>query len=239
MIFTLSLHAQTQAQDPLQTVEPGVLESTTESGARVIKEKIEEIPKKVSRSVDYREQTLGAVLVGHQFLSTWIPSKWSVSYTQNFNRKWSLEAEYLKGNMGLGAFGFDAASITETRLSLVGRRFIGNSLNFIVGAFKNDFEAQLGNDIVNDMSDKSIDEFEVSGVGLALGIGNRWQWSNGFTIGVDWFRVNIPLFEKRVDNDVLNRIDDNNDLSRVKDYITKVKNIPTFVLLGFNLGYSF
>lgn len=249
LFFSLALHAQTQtpAQDPLQTVEPAVETSTPtqapvetkSSPAEVVEEKVKELPQKVSHSADHRETRSSTVMVGYQLLSSWIPSKWSAGYTYNFNRKWSLEAEYLKGSMGIGAFGFDAASITETRYSIVGRRFVGNSFNFIIGAFKNDFEAQLGNDIVNDMTDKSIDEFEVTGIGLALGIGNRWQWGNGFTLGFDWFRMNVPLFDKRVDNDVLNRIDDNNDLSRVKDYIDKVKNIPTFVLLGINLGYTF
>lgn len=239
LVALLSFSLQAQTQDPLQTVEPAVTLPQSESQAKVKEDKIKEIPQKLSRSADYREDSIGTVMAGYQFLASWIPSKWSAAYTQNFNRKWSLEAEYLKGSMGIGAFGFDAASITETRYSLVGRRFVGNSFNFILGAFKNDFEAQLGNDIVNDMTDKSIDEFEVSGMGLALGIGNRWQWGNGLTFGIDWFRMNVPLFEKKVDNDVLNKIDDNNDLSRVKDYIDKVKNIPTFVLLGFNLGYTF
>ena len=193
LMFTLSLHAQTQ--DPIQTVEPEVPVpvEVKESPSEVVEDKIQEIPQKASRSADYREQSIGSVMVGYQFLSSWIPSKWSAAYTHNFDRKWSLEAEYLKGSMGIGAVGFDAASITETRISLVGRRFVGNSFNFIVGAFKNDFEAQLGNDIVNDMTDKSIDEFEVSGMGLALGIGNRWQWGSGFTFGIDWFRMNVPM----------------------------------------------
>lgn len=190
-------------------------------------------------TTENRSASFGTALVGYQFLSTWIPSKWNVAYTQILNPQWSLEAEYLRGSIGFGSFGLDVAGISETRYSLVARRFVGNSFNFIIGAFHNQVEAQLGNDIVSDMTEKGLDEFEVSGSGLTLGMANRWQWGSGFTLGVDWFRMNLPLFNKRVDNDVLERIDEKNDLSRARDLMEKIKNIPTFVLLGIQLGYSF
>lgn len=204
-----------------------------------VKEQIQEVPQQVSGSDLYRDQSLGSVMLGYQVLTTWIPFKWTASYNHIFNKKWTAELEYTRGNFGIGAFGFDVASVSENRYSLLARRYLGNSFHWILGAFKNDFHAELGSSIVNDMTNTSIDDFRVQGIGVTVGIGNRWQWGNGFTLGLDWIRMNVPLLDKKVDNKVLDRIDDNSDLSTVKKYIRRIENVPTFVLLGINLGYTF
>lgn len=220
-IFSFSAHAQEPAQPPVIEVVP------------------EDIPPAALSSSDYRERSSGTLMAGYQVLATWIPFKWNLSYSYLFDRKWSVELEWSRGSYGIGAFGFDAARITENRYTLMVRRYVGNSFHFILGGFKNDFHGELGDRILKDMTDTSIDDFRVQGMGFTFGLGNRWQWNNGFTLGIDWFRLNVPLFEKKVDNEVLKNINDNNDLRIVKDAIQKVKNIPTFVLLGLNLGYSF
>lgn len=188
---------------------------------------------------DLRNHSHHSVQLGYEVLTTWIPFKWTASYTYTFNSKWSFELEYARGKVGLDNFGFDIASVRENRYSLLARRYVGNSFHWIFGFYKNDLRAKLGDDILDDMSDTSIDDVKVSGLGVSLGLGNRWQWKNGFILGMDWVRMSIPLFDKKVDNDALNNIEDDNDLSRVRDGLQKFKNVPTFILLGLKLGYSF
>jgi hypothetical protein len=202
-------------------------------------DKTEEIVAEASNSYAYRGRSRGSVLVGYEFLSSWIPFKKTLSYTHIFNPKWSLEFEYAFNSIGFPVWLIDIGSISEKRYSLQARRYWGNSFHFIFGAYHSEFEARVGNDILERMSNTRIDEFKVRGTGLTGGIGNRWQWGNGVTFGVDWFRMSIPVIDKKVDNDILNNINDRNDLKDVKDVIDKLKNIPTFVLLGLHLGYSF
>ncbi len=179
----------------------------------------------------------GTVMVGYEIFASWLPFRWTGSYTHLINKKWSAEAEWSRGYFGTGIVGYDLASVSENRFSLVARKYVGNSLNLIFGGFKNDFHAKLGSELLDDTT--GVNDFRVQGLGLAVGIGNRWQWQNGFTFGVEWFRMNVPLFDKKVDSEVLDNITDKNDIAAVKNAIDKVKNVPTFVLLGINLGYTF
>lgn len=183
------------------------------------------------------EHTTGTVMVGNQLFSSWLPFRWTASYTHILNPQWSIEAEWARKKYGVGAFGIDAASVTENVYSLVARRYVTNSLHWIFGGYKEDFHAELGSDFVAD--ETAVSDVRVQAMGVALGIGNRWRWKKGFTCGIDWFRINIPLFNKKVDNEALDNINDANDLSSVKNSIEKVKNVPTFVLFGINLGYTF
>lgn len=191
-----------------------------------------------SSSLERRERTSGTVMAGYQMIASWVPFRWSASYSYIFNSQWTAELEWSRGYFGTGMYGIEFAGATENRYSLVARKFVGNSFHYIFGLFKNDFHAELASGWLDNTSTQ-IDDFRVKGSGLVVGVGNRWQWDSGFTLGVDWFRMNYPLFDKLVDNEVLDNIEDSDDAEMVKDAIDKVKNVPTFVLLGVNLGYSF
>ena len=233
LIFSLQIFAQTQ-NSPKEEIKE-VAQEVKED----VKEKIEAIPQEVSNSASFRNQNNHSAMLGYQILTSWVPFKWSASYTYNFNSRWSLEGEFNRGSWGIGAFGFDAVSVKETRYSLLARKFIGNSFHFIIGAFKSDFHAELGSKYLEEMNDKTYSDFRVQGIGAVIGFGNRWQWQRGFTLGIDWFRMNIPLIDKKVENEVIDNINDDSDASFVKKWVRRVQNIPTFVLFGLNIGYSF
>lgn len=219
-----------------------VFEAKAQVVAPVV-EKVEEtkvkIEKQVSGTSFFREHSHGTALVGYELLSTWIPSKFTFSYTHIFNKTWSVEAEFARGHFGAGLFGFDIASVTEYRYSILARRYTGNSFHWIFGLYKDDFRAKLGSDVLDDMSDTSLDDMNVKVVGATVGFGNRWQWSNGFTLGLDWVRMNMPLFDRKIDDGVLKNIDDGSDHDSVKKGLNRVASVPTFTLLGIYLGYTF
>nr|MBA2403871.1 hypothetical protein [Bdellovibrionales bacterium] len=193
----------------------------------------------VSGTRFYREDSQHTLMAGFELITSWVPLKLTGSYTYILNQKWSLEAEVARGKLGAGALGVDLASVTEYRYSLLARRYFGNSFNFLFGLYKDDFRAKVGSEIVDDMSDTTITNIRVQLLGVGAGIGNRWQWGNGFTLGIDWFRLYLPMIDRDIDQEVLNNIDDSNDYEAVENGIDRVAKFPTFVLMGLYLGYTF
>jgi hypothetical protein len=185
-------------------------------------------------SKENRGDSFGTVMVGYQLITSWIPSKGTLSYTQNFNEKWSLEAEYSQASISDPVIGVDLGHIKEWRANLQARRFTGNSFNFSFGPVYSHFDAKLGTDFGVSYNSK----FSAENLGLSGGFGNRWQWKNGLTLGIDWMRLNIPIFETKIDDDVLDDIS-GSDSDDIKDAISTFNRVPTFVLLGLNIGYTF
>ncbi len=208
----------------------GAIEAT-DSG----KKKIEEVTGPIKRSEDLRDDSFGTLAVGYQPFTTWIPSKWTVSYTQNLSRYWAIEGEYSKGSLSLPVYGVDIGEISEKRVNLQARYFPGNSFNWSFGLFYQKGEAELGGDIP---SVNGEDVFDMEAFGATLGFGNRWQWENGITFGIDWFRVNQPFFGQWEDEAVLKQLGAD-DASDVKKIMRAFNTLPTFVILGFRLGYTF
>lgn len=227
-----------QTTPPLATegseVVPEIVKPEESPVEEVVSE-AEPVPvTKTYSSKENRADSFGTVMVGYQLITSWIPSKGAFSYTQNFNEKWSLEAEYSIASISDPLIGVDLGHITEWRANLQARRFTGNSFNFSFGPVYSHFDAKLGTDFGASYNSK----FSAENLGVSGGFGNRWQWKNGLTIGIDWMRLNIPIFETQVDDDVLDDISDS-DSDDIEDAIRTFNRVPTFVLLGLNIGYTF
>ena len=207
----------------------------TKEASQEGKKKIEEVTGKIERSEDLRDDSFGTLAVGYQPFTTWIPSKLTASYTQIFNRKWTLEGEYSRGTLSVPVFDIDIGKITEERVTLHSRYYPGNSFNWSFGLMYQKGEAKLGADIP---ATSSLDVFEMESFGATFGFGNRWQWKNGITFGIDWFRVNQPLFGRWENESVLKTVtaDDADDLKKI---MRAFNTLPTFVFLGFQLGWTF
>ena len=199
------------------------------------KKKVEEVTGKILRSEDLRDDSVGTLMVGFQPFTTWIPGKWTASYTQIFNRKWSVEGEYSRGTLSVPVFSVDIGEIKEERATLQARYFSGNSFNWTFGLMYQHAEAKLGADIP---ATSELDVFQMESFGATLGFGNRWQWENGITFGLDWFRINQPLFGRWEDESVLKTVAAN-DRDDLKKIMRGFNTLPTFVFLGIYLGYTF
>lgn len=186
-----------------------------------------------------RSDSQGTVILGYEPLTTWMPSKFALSYTHIFNKKFSLEFEYAWSSVSADIYVVDFGSVSEKRFSLLTRHYMGNSFHFIYGLFRNDFYARVGGDLLEDLSRQSFDYFRVVGTGITLGIGNRWQSPKGITWGVDWIKMNVPLLDRRVEDDILNYVESESSRKDLKEVIGVVKNVPTFTLLALHLGYTF
>lgn len=215
--------AEPVTNDPVTEVVPAVEQPKKEK-------------EKTYSSKENRGDSTGTVMVGYQLITSWLPSKFTLSYTHNFNEKWSLEGEYSQASINDPFIGVDLGEIKEWRGTLQARRFVGNSFNFSFGPVYSHFNAKLGTDFVGA---NASSKFSAENLGVSGGFGNRWQWKNGITFGIDWLRLNIPVFETKVEDKVLKNVPGADDQEEIKDLIRTFNRIPTFVLFGLNIGYTF
>lgn len=243
-LISLSL-AQISTSPSYPTENSAVVPELVKPETSPIKETIENAEPTVPEgAIDFtssvnRANSKGSIMIGYQLITSWLPSKKSVSYTHIFNEKWSLEGEYSWSTINDPFFWVDLGSIREERFNLQARRYVGNSFHFSFGAVYSEFRAKLGSDFLNDFGREISSSFRAQNIGVTGGIGNRWQWKNGFTVGVDWIRLNVPVVSTYVRDDVLDSISDDDEQDDVKKVINTFNRIPTFVLFGLNLGYTF
>lgn len=196
-----------------------------------------EDPEKKRRSADNRGESSHSLMLGYQMLTTWLPGKKAINYSYIHNERWTWDLEYAWASIDSPIIGVDLGEISEKRYSFMARRYVSNSFHFIFGAMYQDFHARASGKIISQGVD--VATFGAESAGAVLGIGNRWQWKSGFTLGIDWLRINVPLFSTKVENEILDDIESNSDSNDVKKVIRAFNRIPTFVLFGLNLGYSF
>ena len=193
-----------------------------------------------STSQELRENKDFTALGHFNALSSWIPYKKALSFGYNFNNRWTLEASYETGSISIpSAAHIDLGRIKEDRYSINARKFTGNSFHFIFGGSYHKLNARVGNDFLDNMTDQSIKSFNVSSIDITLGVGNRWQWDNGFSLQMEWFKFNYPILGKKANADVVDNITDEDDKKDLEDALDTLKSFPTFTLLGIGLGYSF
>jgi hypothetical protein len=190
-------------------------------------------------SKENRSNSTSTLMLGNQIITTWIPSKYTGSYTYIFNDKWSLEGEYSWASFSTKFVGIELGEISEGRSTLQARYYVSNSFHFSFGGVYSRFSAKLGNDYLDNLGNKISAGLSAENLGVTLGMGNRWQWSNGITLGVDWIRINYPLVTTKIDDNSLNDVADSADRNDLKDSLKTFNRIPTFVLFGLNVGYSF
>lgn len=253
VMFSLQAHSQVLApREPYttesffvpstesQTLEGSPIEETAVE-AQAMEEVIEDpqnIKPKVKRtSATNRDILSSSVMVGYQMLNTWVPAKKTGSYTYYFNESWGLELEYASSKFSMDIAGIDLGRVEEDRYSLLGKYFVGNSFYFNFGAYVSKLEIFVGDKFADTFGERINQSFIMDIYGASFGVGNRWIFNNGISLGVDWLRFNMPLATSTKQR-VLKRLDAENsdDIKRVEKIF---KNFPAFTFVGLNIGYSF
>ena len=253
VMFSFQAHAQVLApREPYstesffvpstesQTLEGSVIEETAIQ-AQEVQEPIEEPknikPEEKRTSATNREDSFGSIMAGYQVINTWVPAKKTLSYTQNFSRNWGLELEYATSKFSLDIAGVNLGRIEEDRYSLLGKYFIGNSFYFNFGGYLSKLELFVGDKFEDVFGNKINESFKMDIYGVSFGVGNRWIFDNGISLGVDWLRFNMPLATSTKQK-VLKSLDAENsdDIKRVGKIF---RNYPAFTFVGVNIGYTF
>ena len=230
--FVPSTESQTLEGSP---IEETAIEAQEMEGPIEAPKNIE--PEEKRTTATNRRDSFGSVMLGYQVLNTWVPAKKTLSYTQNFSEHWGLELEYATSKFSLDIAGIDLGRVEEDRYSLLGKYFVGNSFYFNFGAYVSKLEIFVGDKFADTFGNRINDSFIMDIYGASFGVGNRWIFNNGISLGVDWLRFNMPIATSTKQR-VLKSLDAENseDIKRVEKVF---KNFPAFTFIGLNIGYTF
>lgn len=189
------------------------------------------------KSESYRENSIGSIMLGYQFLNSWVIGKTSASYTHNIGRSWGIELEYATSKRDVNIVGIDLGELQEDRYTLLAKYFMTNSFHFSFGPYMYDLTMETNDDIQDRFGNRIDDTWELEGYGLAFAFGNRWQTKWGLTYGADWIRMNIPLLDGKIERRISDLDEDEQD--DVKRSFNVLRRIPAFTFMAVNIGYTF
>lgn len=235
--------AQTKTSEPVPTLNPDPSTTITPaptSGTLEPEPALVEAPKDLpTRSVRALSQyTVNAHL---SMLSTWLPMKYGFSLGYIDSDEWTIEAELTRKTLSAKLLSVDFGEMVDQRYGVQARWYpSSNSFNLIFGLYKSEFSFELGNSYLNNIPgspQSTLWKFE--SIGPQLGLSNRFQWSNGFTLGLDWFVIYIPAFKTSKEDSVLQSVTNSQDREDLDKAVKSIQNIPQFDILRFSLGYTF
>lgn len=171
-----------------------------------------------------------------------LPSKKGFAGTWILGPKSSLEAEYLSASYGLSFSKLDIALFSEIVISAKYRWYTGNSFNLFVGAGQRTYKFSVGNDLLAIATNQAFSSFPslvVENQVLVLGLGNRWQFDSGFTLGFDWLELIVPIGKGRIENETLAYFKDEDERDNTEKILKLLRYGPTVSALKLGLGYTF
>ena len=171
-----------------------------------------------------------------------LPSKTGFSATWIRDSSSSFEAEYLSASYGLSFSHLDLAMFSEKIVSLKYRMYTGNSFHWFAGVGQRSYKFKIGDDLLalaTKQAFPTIPVFVVENQVITLGLGNRWQFDNRFTLGFDWFELLIPVGRGRIEDDTLDFFANEGDRDKTETFLKFLRYGPTFTALKLQLGYTF
>lgn len=222
LLFSVSVHAQTSTPPVIQT----------QAACPPCEQ-----PEQRKDTAYYRNDSFGQLMLGYQYLDSWVIGKTTASYTQILSRGWSVEVEYGTSTKDVELFNVDFGEITDQRLALLGKFYIGNSFHVSFGPYANRIDIRTQGKLEDRFGEPFNDRLLFTSYGLSLGFGNRWQTSWGLTYGVDWIRTNAPLIIGETKERLVELGD--RDKERVDRLFEVIRRIPTFTFVGVSIGYTF
>ncbi len=157
------------------------------------------------------------------------------------SRNWTFELEYLKGDVGLGYKGVNFASFEEELLLGQIRYYGGNLFNVFFGFGERRYTLDIGSDRAETLAPDAPNArlLEVRNQVIDFGIGNRWQWEKGFTFGIDWLALIIPVGKGSVDAPLTDYIEDDDYRENTRTVLRVLRYIPTVTAFKAHLGWTF
>ncbi len=176
-------------------------------------------------------------------LSMWVPYKLGLTLAWQFQPEWSVEFSALRGQIDLNDAGVDGVGdASESRFDVILRKSFGGSFSVFGGYSYQAVKADVSDEVRDINVSLPFYDTTLKTHGLIAGLGNRWTWSGGFTFGVDWLSVIIPL-SNSVENDLrdvdLLNYTDPQDKQDITDAMDKIEKTPRLTLLHLKLGWTF
>jgi len=179
-----------------------------------------------------------SVLGSFSYIDTWLFGKLGLR-TSYGNRSRSFDLAFERASYSADLIISDLGRITDQRLLLSTRSFISNgSFNIQYGLSYESLEISLGSEYTDSLLGR-YDLVKIDTLNLMWGIGNRWVQKSNWILGVDWFRIFIPITTINEDIGFLDNTTDEDDQDDIQEVVDVIKKIPKFTLLHFEIGYRF
>jgi hypothetical protein len=242
LLMPIVLQAESDTISELQ-VATEAPEAPLEKTKEAIHETSDKVVVALGGAQERRAKASTIVLGNYSPIDLLIPGKigLTVGWIQDVDR--TLELEYLRGSISVPFIIEDLGKMTEQRISLIRRSFMGNnSFNFSYGLSYFDFSIHLGDKLLNRLSGgtyPSVDLVDIESVGFNLGLGNRWSFNHNITFGIDWISWAQPMVVTKKQSAFLTYASNSQDRDDVEGGIKFISYFPRLTLLKLQLGILF
>lgn len=198
--------------------------------------KCPECAREIGDTERQRMESNHTVMLGYQYVSTWVVGKFAGMYTYVADRTWSFELEYVTAKRTVEIGDFELGKIREDRYTFFAKYYLNNSFHFSFGPYFYQYQIDTAGSLKNAANGDLNEKWDLTGMGAAFAFGNRWQHKSGLTWGFDWVRMNYPLVTTWLNKDTGEmETTTRKDADRSFELIRK---IPTFAFFTVSLGYT-
>ena len=235
--------AQTATKlESIQTTDESLEPSIGEKAVQKAEAAKDFVQSTISNGGNRREASTFSIVGEYSMIDLIIPGKLGGSIGYIPDRSSSIEAEYLSASYSVPAFVEDIGSFTDKRISIVHRVYgDSNSFHFHYGLSYFDTSISVGSKYLATAAGSSafFEMMRERSIGIIVGVGNRWTFPKGFTVGVDWISYAQPLFVVEQNSSIINRIQDQSAKDTLQKAFQASLYFPRFAFFKVGLGWSF
>lgn len=167
--------------------------------------------------------------------------------TYNLSPRFQLGLQYLGGSKDMLSSFEEVNGVRTTKamatgmaVSAFGRYFFGNSFSMFGGLGYRTANIDFAAESISSGESIAV-KLDVTSIIIPIGLGNHWAWNNGFTVGVDWAIMMVPVSgtstASTTGSTVIAGLDDlNNDVAELGKTLA---NASTLTLCLLQLGFAF
>lgn len=200
-------------------------------------------PSFFSQSITSRSKSEFMFKAQYSPLDMLVLSKWGLAAAYQYKNESWIEFEYNKGSWGLPGWLSRLGGLSEERYQFQVRKFLNqSSFNYFLGVSHISAKLAIGSEALSRATaNPSYFQNHVlaSTWGLHAGIGNQFNFKNGFLMGVDWLSYHQPLFVTKTTMDFERVAGDSKDQSDIRILKNMMLYGPRITLLKIQIGYSF
>jgi hypothetical protein len=219
-----------------------------------VQEVVEDSLDKIEAAADEVKASAGAsrsvrrgsafhIALNYSLLDLVVPSKKGATLAYVEDADTSYELEYLQGDIKVPFVVKDLGAFTETRISLVRRSYFEtNSFNLVYGMSYIDSQLDIGSEDLSAWTGGAypyLNLVEVRTLGFNVGLGNRWSFDSGFTIGADWFGWAQPIAVIKRDVPIKQYISNDKAKENLDDTVGLLAFLPRFYAAKLHIGWMF
>lgn len=219
--------------------EKSLGESLQRGAEKVSNEMIEAYRNTSEAALNSRQNHSATLLLSYSPLDLIMPSKLGANVAWHSSADVLYEIDYSSSSVKVSVASVDLSKVSETRTSLLKRKFNGGAFNWYWGVHYNSLSARVDPRVMATADAGTSDLINVQTLGLSIGVGHRWVFKDNFSVGVDWFSWAQPLFTLKRDAVFLNATNDSNYRDDMDTALKIMGYFPRWAAFKVYLGYSF